>query len=175
MALAEKKEVPPRFHLYQGEMGSGPSLGNVCFQVSFESALLPTSLESCVFCFISTFGLSSGTNFSFYYRSNRCSLWTIVAQSYKFYCLYCRLSRKACCGPYTTYVHHAYCVQPCPLESSTGGLALNLVRAGTKLFHSLWVQWLYYLNDKVQSIFCLKTVAGENRVAKSLLDSSLHA
>lgn len=87
VALAEKKEVPPRFRLYQGEMGSGPSLGNVCFQVSFESALLSTSLESCLFCFISTSGLSAGANFSLYYRSNRCSLWTIVAQSYKFYLL----------------------------------------------------------------------------------------
>lgn len=56
-----------------------------------------------------------------------------------------------------------------------GGVALNLMRAGTKLFHSLWVQWLYYFNDKVQSIFCLKTVAGENCVAKSPLDPSLHA
>lgn len=87
VALAEKKEVPPRFRLYRGEMGSGPSLDDVCFQVSFNSAFLSTSLESCLFCFISTFGLSAGTNFSLYYRSNRFSLRTIVAQSYKFYLL----------------------------------------------------------------------------------------
>lgn len=29
-ALLEKKEVSPRFHLYQGEVGSGPFLGNIC-------------------------------------------------------------------------------------------------------------------------------------------------
>lgn len=74
-----------------------------------------------------------------------------------FVCLCCRLSGKAFCGPCATFVHHAYRVQPCPLESSTEGLALNLTRAGTKLFHSFGVQWLYYLNHQVQSVCCLKT------------------
>lgn len=134
MALAEKKEVPLRFHLYQGEVGSGPSLGDVCFQVSFESALLSTSLENCLFYFISTFGLSAGTNFRIYYRSNRCSLWTIVAQSYKFYLLILQAVMKGIL--WTIHNIHASCL-PCPalsLERSTGGLALNSVRAGKNCF-----------------------------------------
>lgn len=154
VGLSEKKEVPPRSHRYQGEMGSGPSLGDICSQVSFGSALLSTWLESCLSSLISTFGLSAGTNFSLYYRSNRCGLWTIVAQSYEFY----SLILQAFCGPYTTYVHHAYCIQPCPLESSMGGLALNLIELEQSCFihfgySSCVILMIKYLMFK-------KTVAG---------------
>lgn len=54
---------------------------------------------------------------------NRCGLWTIVAQSYE----YDSLKLLAFRGPYRTYMHHAHCVQPRPLESTMGGLALNLI------------------------------------------------
>lgn len=154
MGLSEKKEVPLRSRLYQGEMGSAPSLGDNCSQVSLESALLSTRLESCLSWLISTFGLSAGTNFSLYYTSNRCGLWTIVAQSYEFY----SLKLQAFCGSYRTYVRHAYCVQPHPLESSMGGLALNLIELEQSCFvhfgcSSCIILMIKYLMFK-------KTVAG---------------
>lgn len=154
VVLSEKKEVPPHSRLYPGEMGSGPSLGDICSQVSFESALLSTWLESYLSWLISTFGLSAETNFSLYYRRNRCGLWTIVAQSSEFYLL----KLQAFCGPYRTYVHHAYHVQPHPLESSMGGLALNLIELEQSCFIHFGYSSCIIL--MIKYLMLQKTVAG---------------
>jgi len=135
-------------------MGSGPSSGDVCFQVSFKSALLTTSLESCLFCFISTFGLSAGTNFSLYYRSNKCSLRTIVAQSYKFYLLILQAVLKGVL--WTIHNTRASCLPHPALSRELQGTSGFEFNESWNKAVSRWVQWLRYLNDKAQSIFCLK-------------------
>lgn len=50
VALDEKKEVLPRFRLYQGEVGSGSSLGSICF-TRFPSSQLSCPHHWKVVCF----------------------------------------------------------------------------------------------------------------------------